>query len=73
MYGEPDPGKIPTGSMTTFTPSRRRFGKDRSRSSNLSSKVRAAPRRRAGSLPAEMNEESAACLHVGGDADEVCG
>ena len=40
MYGEPDPGKLPTGSMTTFAPSRRRFGKEKSRSSNMSNKVR---------------------------------
>ncbi len=39
MYGEPDPGKIPTGSMTTFTASRRRFGKEKSRSSNMCNKV----------------------------------
>ena len=42
-YGEPDPGKIPTGSMTTFAPSRRRFGKEKSRSSQMSCKVRPPP------------------------------
>lgn len=26
MYGEPDPGKIPTGTMTTFVPSRKHLG-----------------------------------------------
>mmetsp|Transcript_52964 Transcript_52964/g.115031 ORF Transcript_52964/g.115031 Transcript_52964/m.115031 type:complete len:228 (+) Transcript_52964:1-684(+) len=34
-YGEPQPDRIPTGSMTTFKPSTRRFGKDKSRGSEL--------------------------------------
>jgi hypothetical protein len=34
-YGEPSTDRIPTGSMTTFKASRRRFGKDKSRGSEL--------------------------------------
>ena len=48
MYGEPDPGKIPTGSMTTFAASKRRFGRDKSRSSNMSRKVMSRCRKQRG-------------------------
>jgi hypothetical protein len=79
MYGEPDPGKLPTGSMTTFAPSRRRFGKEKSRSSNMSNKVcprpplprthRAAPCARA--VAARSAQSRASARGAGGRADVV--
>mmetsp|Transcript_46403 Transcript_46403/g.145571 ORF Transcript_46403/g.145571 Transcript_46403/m.145571 type:complete len:82 (+) Transcript_46403:531-776(+) len=39
LYGEPDPKRVPTGVMSTFRPSRVRFGKDKSRSSDMIRKV----------------------------------
>mmetsp|Transcript_46029 Transcript_46029/g.115449 ORF Transcript_46029/g.115449 Transcript_46029/m.115449 type:complete len:220 (-) Transcript_46029:6-665(-) len=35
LYGEPDPGKIPTGTMTTFVASRVRFGREKSKTSTM--------------------------------------
>jgi hypothetical protein len=39
VYGEPDPGKIPTGTMSTFTPSKKHVGKDISQTCGMSCKV----------------------------------
>mmetsp|Transcript_53934 Transcript_53934/g.128196 ORF Transcript_53934/g.128196 Transcript_53934/m.128196 type:complete len:235 (-) Transcript_53934:31-735(-) len=39
LYGEPDPGRIPTGTMTTFIPSTRLLGKERSNASQTATKV----------------------------------
>ena len=39
LYGEPDPGKIPTGTMTTFYPSKKHVGKDKSQTCQMSCKV----------------------------------
>jgi hypothetical protein len=39
LYGEPDPGKIPTGTMTTFTASKKHVGKDKSQTCQMSCKV----------------------------------
>ena len=39
LYGEPDPGRIPTGTMTTFKPSRVRIDKDKSKTSMMVTKV----------------------------------
>jgi hypothetical protein len=38
-----DPGRIPMGTMTTFVPSTRLFGKDKSKSSSMATKVRRPP------------------------------